>query len=173
MAVLSIRKYPDPCLREKAVEVVRFDEKLRKTLQDMTETMYASNGIGLAAPQVGLGLRVAVIDIPGDEKRNPTGLIYLVNPRIVVGSGNISYVEGCLSFPGLEIEIQRYKRVVVEYQDERGVRRSVEATDLFAVCLQHEIDHLDGILFIDRADPQAREKAMKEWNNAKNQEDKK
>ena len=166
MAVMRICKWPEEVLSQKAAEVTVFDDELRTLLKDMAETMYAGKGIGLAAPQVGRSIRVAVIDVPGDEEFPPTGLVYLINPRIVEQDGSISIDEGCLSFPGIEVSVRRSDSVKVEYLDEQGVPRVIAASDLASICLQHEIDHLDGITMIDRVGPIRRKLALHDYQKA-------
>jgi len=166
VSVLKICTWPEEILSRKAVEVAEFNDELRTLLKDMAETMYAGKGIGLAAPQVGRSIRVAVVDVPADEDYPPTGLVYLVNPRIVEQDGSISIDEGCLSFPGIDVSIRRSDRVKVEYLDEQGVPRVIEAFDIAAICLQHEIDHLDGITMIDRVGPIRRKLALHDYRKA-------
>jgi peptide deformylase len=148
MAVLELVKAPDPRLKLISQPVAEVDGSLRRFMTDMVETMYAANGIGLAAIQVGVPKRVAVIDLdPGGPKSKQ---LYLVNPRIVEASGELStYHEGCLSVPEVWDDVKRPARLTVEYLDEHGAKQTVTADGLFATCLQHEIDHLNGRLFID------------------------
>jgi peptide deformylase len=148
MALLELVKAPDPRLKLVSAPVPEVDSKLRRFLTDMVETMYAENGIGLAAIQVGIPKRVAVIDLdPGGPNSKP---IYLVNPRIVEASGELStYHEGCLSVPEVWDDVKRPAELTVEYTDEHGKTQTVKADGLFATCLQHEIDHINGLLFID------------------------
>lgn len=134
----------DPILRRKALKVESVDAPLQKLFDDMVETMYHANGIGLAGPQVGVARRVIVVDI-GD------GPIKLANPRIVESTGSAWGPEGCLSIPGLLGQVERFERVVVKGLDETGQPVKIEAEDLLAVVFQHEIDHLDGVLFTDKA----------------------
>jgi len=164
MALMKIRVWPDPVLKKKGDKVTVFDEKLRQLLEDMAETMYANKGIGLAAQQVGITKRVFVCDVPLDDKEGrTTGLLYLVNPEIVAREGKIVFKEGCLSFPGLEIEVERASKVLVRFQNEDGDEKEIEASGLVAVCFQHEIDHLDGVVFVDRVGPVKRRLALKEY----------
>ena len=148
MAILPLVKAPDSRLKLTSEPVAEVDKNLRRFMDDMLETMYDANGIGLAAIQVGVPKRVAVIDLdPGGPKSKP---LYLVNPRIVEASGELSTTnEGCLSVPEVWDDVKRPARLTVEYTDEHAIRRTVTAEGLFATCLQHEIDHIDGLLFID------------------------
>jgi peptide deformylase len=144
LAILPIRKEGDPVLRQKAQPVPKVTKRIVKLLQDMEETMYAADGVGLAAPQVGVSERLIVVDV-GD------GPIHLVNPVLIAAEGSVVDVEGCLSIPGVVGYVERAQKVVVDGLDMKGRPRRVEAEDWLARALQHEIDHLDGILFIDKA----------------------
>jgi peptide deformylase len=150
MQTLKLRIYPDPILREKAVPVNQFDEELRELAEAMLETMYRERGIGLAAPQVGESRRLLValqMSDPEDEAADP---IVLVNPRVVSITGDMwSYEEGCLSIPGVSGTVNRREEVDVEYQDLEGNPQRLQASGMFARVLLHEIDHLNGKLFID------------------------
>jgi len=146
MTILEIVKYPDPVLKEKTPEVEDFDEALGRLLDDMAETMYPANGLGLASPQVGVLKRVAVVDVSEDRNK----LIELVNPKITWKEGEVPSEEGCLSIPDYRDTITRSREIVVEAQDRHGQSFKLKADDLLAICIQHEIDHLDGVLFIDR-----------------------
>jgi peptide deformylase len=148
MAVLELVKAPDSRLKLISEPIPEVDSKLRRFMSDMVETMYAANGIGLAAIQVGVAKRLAVIDLdPGGPNSKP---IYLINPRIIEASDEVStFHEGCLSVPEIWDDVQRAARLTVEYTDEEGARQVVKAEGLFATCLQHEIDHINGLLFID------------------------
>jgi len=143
MAVLPILKYPDPVLRRKAKRVSHVDESLNRLIDDMIETMHQVSGAGLAAPQVGVSLRIAVIGIPDEE------VIVLVNPEVVRKSGERVVVEGCLSIPGYRGEIKRAEKVTVKALDRNGKAFRIKADDLLAEVLEHETDHLNGILYID------------------------
>ncbi|MGI6185362.1 peptide deformylase [Brevibacillus sp. MCWH] len=146
MAIRTIVKHPDPILREKAAVVTKFNANLHKLLDDMAETMYDADGVGLAAPQVGVSKRVIVMDC-GE------GLIEVVNPEIIAYEGEqFDYPEGCLSIPGLRGDVRRHKWIKLRGQDRYGNVFEMEADDLLSRCAQHEIDHLNGILFIDIAD---------------------
>ena len=148
MAVLPLVKAPDPRLKLISEPVSQFDSALRRFMADMLETMKDASGIGLAAIQVGVPKRVAVIDLdPGGPSSKP---IYLVNPRVVDVSGELAtYHEGCLSVPEIWDDVKRPTRVKVEFTDERGKPQTIEAEGLLATCVQHEIDHINGLLFID------------------------
>ena len=151
MAFLPIRRFPDPILKEKAKPVQEIDDSLRKLVQDMAETMYAAPGVGLAANQVGFPLRLAVIDVtPANEPKN---LLVLINPEIISAEGECTWDEGCLSVPDCNEEVKRNQKVIVRFLNLQAERMELAAEDLLAVALQHEIDHLDGLLFFDRLSP--------------------
>ena len=139
---------PDPILRKESEPIEKVDNDLRKLLDDMLETMYAAPGIGLAAVQVGILKRLIVIDISKDkEKKNP---LFLINPEIVSKSKNTSmYEEGCLSLPGHFAEIERPSECQINFLDYNGKKKEITAKGLLSTCIQHEVDHLNGILFID------------------------
>ncbi len=160
MSVREIRIFGDPALREqcRAVDVV--DEEIHALVDDLTETMYAADGIGLAAPQIGVPLRVFVYDVREDEVAPGA----LINPRIVEMSGSQREMEGCLSIPGLSEVVERHAQVVVEGLDRDGRPVRIEAEGLLSRCLQHEQDHLDGVLFIDRVSPLKRRMLLKKWS---------
>ena len=144
MSLLEIKKAGAPVLKEICAPVERVDAKLKDLLDNMAETMYEANGIGIAAPQVGEAVRMVVIDI-GD------GIIELVNPKITFREGSETDSEGCLSVPGIFGEVERAAKVKVEFLDRRGKRKHITAKGLLARCIQHELDHLEGVLFIDVA----------------------
>jgi len=144
MALLDIKKAGAPVLKQVCAPVQKVDAKLKALLNDMAETMYKSNGIGLAAPQIGKPIRVVVIDI-GE------GLIELINPMITSREGTVVDSEGCLSVPNIFGDVERAEKVTVEYTNRFGKRKKLKAEGLLARCVQHELDHLDGILFIDIA----------------------
>lgn len=155
--VLTILKYPDPFLKTKAKPVDKVDESVKKLIDDMTETMFRAKGIGLAATQVGVDKRIAILDVPNQKKdgsreeRVPgQNLIVLINPEIIETEGKITYEEGCLSIPGINADVVRAASVTVTAIDRDGNPVQFQAEGLFAIAIQHEIDHLDGILFIDR-----------------------
>jgi peptide deformylase len=145
MAKLTILEYPDARLRTRAVPVTVFDQRLRRQIEDMFETMYAAPGIGLAATQVDYHQRLIVIDV-SQEKDQP---LVLINPEILAKEGVSEFEEGCLSVPGYFDEVQRAAKVRVRAQDRDGQVFELEAEGLLAVCIQHEMDHLEGKLFVD------------------------
>jgi len=148
MAVLKIVQFPDPVLKEVARTVGTVTDEIRTLIRDMVDTMYDAPGIGLAAPQVGVSLRVIVVDVAWREKdRSPRAYL---NPEIVASSGRLKFEEGCLSVPDYQAEVDRASRVVLRALDVDGKPLEVEAEGLLAVCFQHEVDHLNGKLFIDR-----------------------
>jgi len=144
MTVLDIKKAGEKVLKEKAQPVLKIDKKIRKLLDDMAITMESADGVGLAAPQVGISLRVITLDV-GD------GLIELINPEIVDSKGCEVGTEGCLSIPGVYGEVKRFGEVTVEGLNRFGKKVSIAGTGLLGRALQHEIDHLEGILFIEKA----------------------
>ena len=147
MAIRKILTEPDPFLRQKSHEVYGVDDETRKLMDDMLDTMYAAPGIGLAAIQVGITKRIIVIDTSKEEEKKP---LYFVNPKIIIKSKNNStYEEGCLSVPGQFAEIERPDKCHINYLDYNGNSQELKAVGLLATCIQHEIDHLEGILFID------------------------
>ncbi len=152
MAILNILKYPDPVLKKKAEPVPEVTGDIHRLIDDMAETMYAAPGIGLAAPQIGRSVRVIVIDINSKEE-GKGGLISLINPDIIEHSGDIAWEEGCLSVPDYSADVRRFERVVVKGLDRNGREKIVVGEGLLSIALQHEIDHINGILFIDRLGP--------------------
>jgi peptide deformylase len=148
MAVLEVLKYPDPRLREIAEPVTEFDAHLQALVEDMAETMYAENGCGLAATQVGVRRRIFVIDVAGEDQ--PSELRVFINPEIATTKGVVMWEEGCLSFPGASEEVKRAEQVTVRALDVRGQPFELAADGLLAVAIQHENDHLNGVLFIDK-----------------------
>jgi peptide deformylase len=160
VTVRQLRYLGDPVLREKCREVEAVDDEVRALLDDLMETMYAADGVGLAAPQIGVPLRAFVFDVR-DEGLDAGAL---VNPRIVEASGTQRESEGCLSIPGLEDIVERSERVVIEGLDRNGEPVRIEADGLLSRCLQHEKDHLDGVLFIDRVSPLKRRMLLKKWS---------
>jgi peptide deformylase len=146
MALLHILRYPDSRLHKVATRVLRVDDEIRKLINDMAETMYAAPGIGLAAIQVDVPKRVIVIDV--SEARDQ--LMVFINPELVAASGEAEHEEGCLSVPGVFEKVRRAARVTVRALDAEGTSRTLEAEGLLAVCIQHEMDHLEGQVFVDK-----------------------
>jgi peptide deformylase len=146
--ILTIRKYPDPILSQPGEPVTEFNAELRKFVADMFETTYANQGIGLAAPQVGVSKRLTVIDL--SMGKNPADKIVLINPEIISGEGRLYEEEGCLSFPDIREKVVRSAKVRIRAQDENGKWFEMDGEELLSRCFQHEIDHLNGILFLFR-----------------------
>jgi peptide deformylase len=157
MARLQILEYPDPRLRTRAEPVTVFDAALAKLAEDMFETMYAAPGVGLAATQVNVHKRLIVIDVSEDKQ----GRVVYINPELLALEGTGVMEEGCLSVPGIFDEVKRAARVRARYQDITGKTHEVELEGLAAVCLQHEMDHLDGKLFVDYLSDLKRERIRK------------
>lgn len=149
MALLPILHYPDPRLHTKASPVAEVTDELRTLIRDMAETMYEAPGVGLAATQVNVHKRIVVIDVSEDK----TGLRAYINPEIIARSGEQVCEEGCLSVPGIYEKVTRAERVKVRALDEQGKPFELEAEGLLAVCIQHEIDHLDGKVFVEYLSP--------------------
>ena len=151
MAIRTILTYPDPRLREVAPPVAEVDDDIRALIEDMAETMYDAPGVGLAATQIGEMKRIFIIDIASDDE--PSDLHVFINPEILEKDGTQSWDEGCLSFPGASEEIKRANRVRVRALDVDGNSFEMEADGLMAVAIQHENDHLNGVLMIDKLNP--------------------
>lgn len=165
MSIQKIYTYPDPVLRKKTERITSFDEDLKNLVEDMVETMYDAPGIGLAAPQIGQSVRLIVVDITedpeGEKKYMP-----MINPEIIVHEGKQLDEEGCLSVPELTANVNRYKEITVTYQDLEGNSRELSTENRFAVVLQHEIDHINGVLFLDHLSSLKRslyKKKVKKW----------
>lgn len=173
--ILPILKYPAPILKAIAKPVTEFDDKLRALIKDMLYTMYNAPGIGLAAPQVGVSLRFFVIDIwfDRDAVTLPDGTethrlsnfqpMVFINPVFKNKEGMVVHEEGCLSVPGVYEDVKRAETVTVDFQDMYGNHHSLDADELFSICLQHENDHLDGIVFIERLNPLKRQLVEKKF----------
>ncbi|MEJ7689116.1 MAG: peptide deformylase [Nocardioidaceae bacterium] len=164
MSVRDIRLFGDPVLRSAAAPVVDFDRQLRVLVQDLTDTMLAAPGAGLAAPQIGVGLRIFTFNVDGVVG-------HLVNPELTLSDETQHGEEGCLSIPGLTFDCTRADRVVARGFDMYGEPVALEGAETLARCFQHETDHLDGVLFVDRLDAETRKAAMRairmaEWNGA-------
>lgn len=164
MARLEVRLLGDPVLRAKAAEVTEIGDRTLRLIEDMFETMYAEEGVGLAAPQVGISERIIVVD-PHDED---TERFALINPVILESASDTERgEEGCLSIPGLKDIVERPAAVIVEGLTPAGEKRRIEADGLLARILQHEIDHIDGVLFIDRLSPLKRKLLLARWQKVK------
>lgn len=156
MAILTLVTYPSPSLNTKAAPVEKITSDIKRLVDDMFETMYAENGVGLAAPQVGVSLRIAVLDVGQVEGNASPGFISsgkfeLINPVITGREGEIDWEEGCLSVPGFWLVMKRSKKIELSYLDKNGEKKTLKAEGLLAVAIQQELDHLDGKLIIDSA----------------------
>jgi peptide deformylase len=170
MAIREIKILGDPVLRKPAEEVGELDDEVRTLVKDMFETMYYAGGIGLAAPQVGISRRVLVVDL-GEADEEGVGGVALVDPRVMESSRKTDKApEGCLSIPGMEEVVERPEAVTVEGLDPDGEPVAMEVSGLLSRALQHEIDHLDGILFIDRVSPLKRRLLLKKWQKSRAEE---
>lgn len=155
MAILDIKKAGAVVLKEKCEPVTDFSApSLRRLLDDMADTMYEANGVGLAAPQVGEAIQVVIVDVEDDKR----GLVEMINPKIIRKSGCEVDSEGCLSVPQIFGDVERATKVTVEFYNRRGKKQKMTGNGLWARCVQHELDHLDGTLFIDKATSLRREK---------------
>ncbi|HUH42062.1 MAG TPA: peptide deformylase [Sulfurimonas sp.] len=164
---LTIVEYPDKRLKEKSKIVEKFDEELHKLLDAMYDSMIESRGIGLAAIQVGHAKQVLLLNIPDEnDEQSREALIEMINPIITINEGETIYQEGCLSVPSFYEDISRFERVCVNYQDREGNTKTIEAEGLLSVAIQHEIDHLNGVLFIDKLSYSRRKKFEKEYKKA-------
>ncbi len=170
--ILPIITYPNKLLKTLSCDVTDFSSALHQFLDDMHETMMASNGIGLAAIQVANPIRVLILCIPDEEgNQHKENLLEIINPEICTPRGNILYQEGCLSVPGFYEDIERFESLTLRYQNRHGEPCELHATDLLAIAIQHEIDHLEGKLFIEKLSYHRRKKFEKEYKKA--QKDKK
>ena len=161
---LSIVEYPDKRLKEKSVDVVKFDEKLHRLLDTMYPIMIETNGIGLAAIQVAHAKKILILNIPEEDGEQPKeNLIEIINPVMTHKSGETVYQEGCLSVPSFYEDIQRYEKVSINFQDRDGNTKQLDADGLLSIAIQHEMDHLNGILFIDKLSYSRRKKFEKEY----------
>ena len=159
MTLLNVRIYPDKCLLTRAKPIDQVDDHIREIANNMIETMYTEDGIGLAAPQVGISLRLMTVDL-SEEKNKPQ---VLINPVITERSGEVQSKEGCLSFPDLYLEVPRAEKIKIEATGLDGEPIHIETDGLLSRCLQHEADHLDGIVFVDRLSPLKRPRAIKKF----------
>lgn len=165
MSVLNIIEFPDPRLRVRAEPVTRFDAELRQFVADMFETMYAANGVGLAATQVAVNRQVLVADM-SEERNQP---LALVNPEILEKAGSQVYQEGCLSFPGIFADVTRALKIKVKAQDADGKEILMDIEGPLAVCIQHEMDHLAGKVFVDHLSPLKRSMLLKRMEKQRKQ----
>ncbi len=163
MAFLPILEFPDPRLRTQAQPISHFDDALLRLIDDMFETMYAAPGIGLAASQVNVHKQLLVLDVSEEKNRQ----LVLINPKIISREGSQTYQEGCLSVPGIYADVDRADSIVVESLDRHGKPQHIEADGLLAVCIQHEMDHLIGKLFVDYLSPLKREMVRKKLEKAR------
>lgn len=172
MTVLKLYEYPEPVLKKKAEKVTKVDADVQKLLDDMLETMYASAGVGLAAPQIGVSKRIVVIDVEQEDDDNGVksgNPLFLVNPEIIWRSDDkVCGEEGCLSVPKQRAEVERNAQVKVRYLDYNGNEQEILGDGLLAVCLQHELDHLDGVLYIDRISRLKRQMLLKKLDKMRN-----
>lgn len=168
MAIRKIIYLPDPRLRKVSADVTDFDDKLQTLIDDMFETMYEAQGVGLAAPQIGINLQLSVIDVVGDKKNQ----LVIINPKVIEREGEEEFQEGCLSVPGAYDKVKRAKWVKVSALDRYGKPFEIEGDGLLGECLQHEIDHLNGKLFVDLLSPLKRNIARKKLEKYKRQEQK-
>lgn len=165
--ILPIITYPNKQLKALSSEVTLFDERLHLFLDNMFETMISSNGIGLAAIQVANPIRALILCIPDEEgNQHKENLLEIINPVIHTPRGTVLYQEGCLSVPGFYEDVERYESLTLHYQNRHGETNILHATDLLAIAIQHEIDHLDGKLFIEKLSYNRRKKFEKEYKRA-------
>lgn len=157
MAIRKIIYLPDARLRQMSTAIQTFDDKLHTLIDDMFETMYAAKGVGLAAPQIGINIRLSVVDVTPDKSQQ----LVLVNPEIIASEGQVAYQEGCLSVPSVYDTVMRAEKVTMRAQDRFGEFFEIEAEGLLGECFQHEIDHLNGKLFVDLLSPLKRGMARK------------
>lgn len=169
MAIRKIIYLPDAVLRQVAKPVKTFDDELQTLIEDMFETMYSVQGVGLAAPQIGVSLRLSVIDIGGDKQQQ----LVLVNPEIIMAEGEKEYQEGCLSVPSVYDTVVRADKVTMRAQDRFGEFYEITADGLLGECFQHEIDHLNGKLYIDLLSPLKRTLARRKVEKFKRQQERK
>ena len=170
MAILPVFTHPHPVLKQVAAPVDAIDDRLRALVEDMAETMYREDGIGLAAPQVGESIRLIVCDPVAAEEQGKD-LLVLFNPELVSADGSIDWEEGCLSVPDVRATVKRAGRVTIRARDKDFRPIEIEAEGLAAVCLQHEIDHLDGKLFFERLSSLKRRLLLREYRNLMAAED--
>ncbi|ADC89649.1 peptide deformylase [Thermocrinis albus DSM 14484] len=166
--VRSVLKYPHPLLKQPTLKVDVIDSEILKLVQDMWDTMYAEEGVGLAANQIGEPLRIMVIDTTPKRESPPVKLV-LINPQLIEAEGHITYREGCLSFPGLSVEVTRYSKVRFRALDLSGEEKEYQLEGFPAIVFQHELDHLNGITFIDRLSGLRRRLALEKYGKLQRQ----
>ena len=165
--ILKIEMLGSPVLRQKAEPVEEIDDEVRRLVRNMFDTMYHAEGVGLAAPQIGISKRITVLDVPDDEDESQRHVLALINPRVVEASKDTEKgIEGCLSIPGIEESVVRPATVVVEGLSPDGEEVVIEADGLLARALQHELDHLDGVLFLDHLSALKRDLALRRWRRS-------
>ena len=173
MMVREIVVYPDKRLKLVSKEVIEFNKELHTLLDDMYDTMRAKNGVGLAAIQIGVDQRALIINIPlegipeGEDEQPKENTLEMINPIIIEKDGSTKFQEGCLSVPGVYEEVERAKHVKIEYFDRFGEKHTIEDDDFLAIAMQHEMDHLDGKVFIEKLSYMKRKKFEKEWKKRK------
>lgn len=162
--IKTVITYPNPLLRKKSINVVKFDDKLHTLLDDMYDTMVNQDGVGLAAIQISIALNVLIINVPNEDGiQDKDNLIEAINPKITKKDGEQIFTEGCLSVPGFNEDIKRALNITLEYFDRDGKKHIVETSDFLAVAWQHELDHLEGHLFIEKLSLNKRKKFEKDW----------
>lgn len=165
--LLPIITYPNKLLKKISADVAEFDTQLHNFLDNMYETMISSNGIGLAAIQVAMPIRALILCIPNEDgNQDVSNILEIINPRITNTNGTITYQEGCLSVPGFYEDIERYESLTLHYHNRHGAQCTLEANELLSIAIQHEMDHLDGKLFIDKLSYSRRKKFEKEHKKA-------
>ena len=157
----------DPILEKTCKEVKEMTPRIRELIEDMFETMYDDEGIGLAAPQIGIEKRIVVIDIPEEDGKQGKNKLVLINPKITAKEGEVASEEGCLSVPEYRAEVKRFEKITLECQDLNGQKQVYEADGLLAICMQHELDHLDGKLFIDYLSRLKRDRLLTKYRKLK------
>ena len=167
MAIREIVTFPDERLRQICAPVTEFDDALKELTDDMFETMYDDEGIGLAAPQIGIEKRIVVIDIPEEDGKQGKNKLVLINPKITAKEGEVASEEGCLSVPEYRAEVKRFEKITLECRDLNGQKQVYEADGLLAICMQHELDHLDGKLFIDYLSRLKRDRLLTKYRKLK------
>ncbi len=161
MARLQLVFYPDVILKKRCADITTLDQEIADLVRDMSETMYLENGIGLAAPQVARNIRLVTLDVEPQE--GGKSLMHLINPVIADHHGKTTYEEGCLSFPGITAEVKRKNKIHVVAFDVDGNELDFEADGLLSICIQHELDHLNGVTFVDRLTPLAKKMVLREY----------